>query len=161
MTGMPESWPDAAGRLVPGGHVLPVRIYFEDTDFSGVVYHGSYIRFMERGRSDFVRLIGIGHTGLNEGEHGEPLAFAVRHINIDFFKPARIDELLEVATMVKEIAGARLVLRQSIRRDGQALVEADVTVVLVTRQGKARRIPDSVRERLTAARDAPPGGGPS
>ena len=153
---MPETWPDLAGRLVPGGHVLPVRIYFEDTDFSGIVYHGSYIRFMERGRSDFVRLIGVGHAGLDQGEHGEPLAFAVRHINIDFLKPARIDDLLEVATMVKEIAGARLVLRQSIRRDGHVLVEADVTVVLVSREGRARRIPDSVRARLTAAHDQPP-----
>lgn len=154
-----ESWPDLAGRLVPGGHVLPVRIYFEDTDFSGVVYHGSYIRFMERGRSDFVRLIGVGHTGLDKGEHGEPLAFAVRHINIDFLKSARIDDLLEVATLVKEIAGARLILRQSIRRDGEVLVEADVTVVLVTREGRARRIPDSVRDRLTAAVDATLGAG--
>ena len=153
---MPESWPDLAGRLVPGGHVLPVRIYFEDTDFSGVVYHGSYIRFMERGRSDFVRLIGVGHTGLDKGEHGEPLAFAVRHINIDFFKSARIDDLLEVVTMVKEIAGARLILRQSIHRGSEVLVEADVTIVLITREGRARRIPDSVRARLTAAREAPP-----
>ena len=70
---MAEAWPHIAGRLVPGGHVLPVRIYFEDTDFSGVVYHGSYIRFMERGRSDFVRLIGIGHSELHQGEHGEQL----------------------------------------------------------------------------------------
>ena len=72
-----DEWPDLAGRLVTTGdagraHRLPVRVYFEDTDFSGVVYHGSYIRFMERGRSDFVRLVGVGHTGLNDGEHGEP-----------------------------------------------------------------------------------------
>jgi acyl-CoA thioester hydrolase len=148
---MPVSWPDLAGRLVPGGHILPVRIYFEDTDFSGVVYHGSYVRFMERGRSDFVRLLGIGHTALNDGEHGEPLAFAVRRIHVDFLKPARIDDLLEVATMVEAIAGARLVLHQSVRRGSQSLVEAEVTVVLVTPEGRARRIPDSVRARLTAA----------
>ena len=68
---MSDPWPDVAGRLTPGGgHVMPVRIYFEDTDFSGVVYHGSYIRFMERGRSDFVRLLGVGHTSLDAGEHG-------------------------------------------------------------------------------------------
>ncbi|MEQ8701229.1 MAG: tol-pal system-associated acyl-CoA thioesterase [Bauldia litoralis] len=144
-------WPDLAGKLVPGGHVLPVRIYFEDTDFSGVVYHGSYIRFMERGRSDFVRLIGIGHTGLNDGEHGEPLVFAVRRISIDFLKPARIDDLLEVRTLVGEMGGARLELKQSVLRDGETLVEADVTIVLVSRNGRARRIPDSVRARMDEA----------
>jgi acyl-CoA thioester hydrolase len=79
----PDPWPDLAGRLTDFRHILPVRIYFEDTDFSGVVYHGGYIRFMERARSDFVRLIGIGHTDLDAGVHGEPLVFAVRRIDID------------------------------------------------------------------------------
>jgi acyl-CoA thioester hydrolase len=144
-------WPDLAGRLIPGGHVMPVRIYFEDTDFSGVVYHGSYVRFMERGRSDFVRLLGVGHTALDAGAHGERLAFAVRRIAIDFFKPARIDDLLEVKTTVKEIAGARLILTQAITRDGERLTEAEVTVVLVTPEGKARRIPDSLRATLDEA----------
>jgi len=142
---MTHPWPDVAGRLVGRAHVLPVRIYFEDTDFSGVVYHGSYIRFMERGRSDFVRLIGIGHTDLGEGVHGEPLVFAVRRIDITFLKPARIDDLVEVVTSVKEMGGARLELRQEIRRGADRLTEADVTIVLVSREGKARRIPDTVR----------------
>jgi acyl-CoA thioester hydrolase len=144
-------WPDLAGRLIPGGHVLPIRIYFEDTDFSGVVYHGSYIRFMERGRSDFVRLLGVAHTALDAGDHGEPLAFAVHRIHIDFFKPARIDDLVEVTTLVKEVTGARLILTQTVSRDGQRLTEAEVTIVLVNRDGRARRIPDSVRETLHAA----------
>ena len=148
---MAEDWPQIAGRLVPGGHVLPVRIYFEDTDFSGVVYHGSYIRFMERGRSDFVRLVGVGHTELHKGEHGEPLAFAVRRIHVDFLKPGRIDDLLEVETRVLDLAGARIVLRQTIRRGHETLVDAEVTVVLVNREGRARRIPDSVRDVLTAS----------
>ena len=144
-----EEWPDVAGRIVDGGHVLPVRIYFEDTDFSGVVYHGSYIRFMERGRSDFVRLIGVGHTDLGEGVHGEPLVFAVRRIDITFFKPARIDDLVEVVTTVREMGGARLELKQVVRRGAEVLTEADVTIVLVSVEGKARRIPDSVRSILT------------
>lgn len=148
---MSNPWPDLAGRLVPGGHVLPVRIYFEDTDFSGVVYHGSFIRFMERGRSDFVRLLGIGHTELDNGTHGERLAFAVRRIHADFLKPGRIDDLLEVHTKAEELAGARLVLRQSVRRGETVLVEALVTVVLVTPEGRARRIPEGVRDRLAIA----------
>jgi acyl-CoA thioester hydrolase len=150
----PTPWPEIAGRLIPGGHVLPVRIYFEDTDFSGVVYHGSYIRFMERGRSDFVRLLGVAHAALDAGDHGEQLAFAVHRINIGFFRPARIDDLVEVRTMVKAVTGARLVLDQTVSRDGERLTEAEVTIVLVTRDGKARRIPDSVRDTLDAAAEA-------
>lgn len=144
-----SAWPDLAGRLCERGHVLPVRVYFEDTDFSGVVYHGSYIRFMERGRSDFVRLIGIGHGDLDAGFHGEPLVFAVRRIDIEYRKPARIDDLLEVETRVKEIRGASIVLDQIVRRAGDVLTEADVTVAFVNRDGRPRRIPDSVRTLLS------------
>lgn len=147
----PHPWPDLSGRLIPGGHVLPVRIYFEDTDFSGVVYHGSYIRFMERGRSDFVRLLGVAHTALDAGDHGEPLVFAVHRINIGYFRPARIDDLVEVTTLVKEVTGARLILTQTVSRGGERLTEAEVTIVLVNREGKARRIPDSLRDTLHAA----------
>ena len=148
---MAEDWSHIAGRLVPGGHVLPVRIYFEDTDFSGVVYHGSYIRFMERGRSDFVRLLGVAHTALDAGDHGEPLVFAVHRIDIGFFKPARIDDLVEVTTLVKAVTGARLILNQTVTRDGERLTDAEVTIVLVNREGRARRIPDSLRETLHSA----------
>ena len=81
----PGPWPDLAGRVAADErgrhHVLPVRVYFEDTDFSGVVYHGSYIGFMERGRSDFVRLLGVAHAALDAGDHGEQLAFAVHRIS--------------------------------------------------------------------------------
>lgn len=146
MTSQP--WPDLAGRLIPGGHILPVRIYFEDTDFSGVVYHGSYIRFMERGRSDFVRLLGVAHTALDAGDHGEPLVFAVHRIDIGYFKPARIDDLVHVTTMVRNVTGARLILNQTVTRDGERLTDAEVTIVLVNRDGRARRIPDSVRDTL-------------
>ena len=151
---MAEDWPHIAGRLVPGGHVLPVRIYFEDTDFSGAVYHGSYVRFMERGRSDFVRLIGIGHSELHRGAHGEPLVFAVRRILADFLNPARIDDLIEVETGVRDLAGARIVLRQTIKRGHETLVDAEVTVVLVNTDGHARRIPAGVRDVLAASATA-------
>jgi len=146
----PDPWPDLAGRIEGDRHILPIRIYFEDTDFSGVVYHGGYIRFMERGRSDFVRLIGIGHGDLDAGVHGEPLVFAVRRIDIEYRKPALIDDVVEVETRVKEIRGASIVLDQTIRRGGDVLTEAAVTVAFVNREGKARRIPESVRERLAA-----------
>ena len=143
-----EKWPDLAGRLIPGGHILPVRVYFEDTDFSGVVYHGAYIRFMERGRSDFLRQLGVGHAALDRGEHGEPLAFAVRRIAAEFLKPARIDDVLEVETRPADLGGARIVLSQTVRRGDTVLVTAEVTVVMINAAGQARRLPEAVRAVL-------------
>ena len=137
------------GRLEGGAHILPVRIYFEDTDFSGVVYHGSYVRFMERGRTDYLRLLGVGHDALDKGEHGEPLAFAVRRMTIEFLKPARIDDIIEIETSVGELGGARIVLAQTVRRGAELLVTAEVTVALINAAGQPRRIPEAVRERLS------------
>ena len=144
-----DGWPDLAGRLIEGGHVLPVRVYFEDTDFSGVVYHGAYIRFMERGRSDFLRLLGVGHDALDRGEMGgEALAFAVRRIAVEYLRPARIDDVLEVETRAGELGGARIVLKQTVRRSDEVLVTAEVTVVMINGEGRARRLPDAVRALL-------------
>ena len=147
------TWPDLAGRIVVDsqgrGHVLPVRVYFEDTDFSGLVYHGSYIRWCERGRSDFLRLIGNDHRALIDGSAGrEPAAFVVRRMTIDFLKPARIDEILEVTTRVKETTAATLNLDQRIGRDGVELFTAEVMVVLVSRSGKPQRLTSALRDAL-------------
>ncbi len=139
---MTKAWPDLAGRLAGRTHVLAVRVYYEDTDFSGVAYHGAYVRFLERGRSDFLRLLGI-HQGAMHG--AEAVAFAVRSMTLDFPKPARIDDVLEVETAVDEVGGASVVLHQLIRRDGETIVEARVRVALVG-AGKPRRLPTSIRE---------------
>jgi acyl-CoA thioester hydrolase len=153
----PESlgrWPDLAGRIVADAsgrrrHVLPIRVYFEDTDFSGLVYHGSYVRWCERGRSDFLRLVGNDHKALIEGASGrEPSAFVVRRMGLEFLKPARIDEVLEVATRVKETTAATLVLDQRISRDRTELFTAEVTVVLVSRSGKPVRLSAALRDAL-------------
>lgn len=143
-----RSWPDLAGRLEGHGpnrrHVLPIRVYFEDTDFSGLVYHASYIRWCERGRSDFLRLIGNDHRGLIEGADREPAAFVVRRLTIDYFKPARIDDVLEVSTRIKARGAATLTLDQrvSLVTDGKVveLVEAEVMVVLVSQAGRVLRL---------------------
>jgi acyl-CoA thioester hydrolase len=146
-----NNWPDLAGRLIEDaagrGHVLPVRVYFEDTDFSGLVYHASYVRWCERGRSDFLRLLGGDHRRLIDGSDGaEPAAFVVRRMTFDFLKPARIDELLEVVTRVKAVGAASLTLVQSVRRAETTLVEAEVTVVLISVSGKPLRISSALRE---------------
>jgi acyl-CoA thioester hydrolase len=154
------AWPDLAGRLVRSEagvrHVLPIRVYFEDTDFSGLVYHGSYVRWCERGRSDFLRLLGNDHRGLIDGSTGrEPAAFVVRRMSLEFLKPARIDEILEVETRVEEIGAAHLVLAQAISRDGVRLFEAKVTVVLVSVSGKPLRLAREVRAAFKVAAPLP------
>lgn len=151
----PSAWPDLAGRLVQRegrrAHVLPVRVYFEDTDFSGLVYHASYVRWCERGRSDFLRLLGNDHRGLIDGSAGrEPAAFVVRRMTLEFMRPARIDEVLEVETRVKEVGAAHLVLDQRIGRDGTTLFSAEVMVVLVSVSGKPMRLSQAIRAAMTA-----------
>lgn len=143
-------WPDLAGRIVETDkgrqHVLPVRVYFEDTDFSGLVYHGSYVRWCERGRSDFLRLLGSDHRELIDGSNDkEPAAFVVRRMGFEFRKPARIDEVLEVMTSVKDVGAASLTLDQRVMREGSVITEAEVTVVLVAMSGKPMRISQAVR----------------
>ncbi len=143
-------WPDLAGRLEEGGHVLPVRVYYEDTDFTGLVYHGAYVRFFERARSDFLRLIGIHHKELADGTHGASLAFAVRTMTLDFRKPARIDDILDVRTSLTELKGARVRLDQRIFRGEDLLVSAAFTVAVITAQGRPARLPRNLADKLLA-----------
>ena len=126
-------------------HLIAIRVYYEDTDFSGVVYHASYLRFMERGRTELIRALGIDQRALFDGEVA--LAFAVRAMQIDFLKPAVMDDLLTVETIPVEMKGASMIVRQRVLRGGEALVEAEVKVVCVG-GGRARRIPDALREKL-------------
>lgn len=143
---MSEAWPDLAGRIDGGRHVLSVRVYYEDTDFSGAVYHANYLKFCERGRSDCLRLLGIHHHALHWHETEGRRGFVVRRMVCEFLKPARIDDVLEVETRFVEIAGARMELEQKVRRGGDSLFEARVTVALVDAQGRPRRVPkDMVR----------------
>ncbi len=147
-----EPYAHLAGRLVAGGHVLPVRVYYEDTDFSGFVYHASYLRFMERGRSDYLRLLGVEQGALFAeavAEAGGGFAFVVRSMQIDFLKPARIDDIVEVRTEPKEVAGASITLRQVVARGDEVLVEAEVRVACIG-GGKAQRIPAALRKAMGA-----------
>ncbi|MGF1650747.1 MAG: YbgC/FadM family acyl-CoA thioesterase [Hyphomicrobiaceae bacterium] len=152
-----DAWPDLAGRLIRTGqdevrHLLPIRVYFEDTDFSGVVYHTSYLRWCERGRSDFLRLLGNDHHALLTGGEGrEPAAFVVRRMALEYLKPARIDDVLEVKTELSGLGAASLDLNQRITRAGVVLFEARVTVVLVSQSGKPMRIGALLRNALSGA----------
>jgi acyl-CoA thioester hydrolase len=143
-----EKWPDLAGRIEGDKHILPIRVYFEDTDCGGVVYHANFLKFCERGRSDFIRLLGIDAQGLANPDEGEPAIFVVRRVEIDYLKPGRMDDVLEVVTTCAEIGSASLVLGQEVRRGGTVLVKAKVTVVLVGKSGKPQRLGAIVRGAL-------------
>lgn len=137
-----------AGRLEPGLHALPVRVYYEDTDFSGAVYHANYLKFCERGRSDCLRLLGIHHHEMHWHETEGRMGFVVRRMVCDFLKPARIDDLLTVETRFREMGGARMELEQKVLRQGDLLFSADVTVALVDASGRPKRFPKAMAEAL-------------
>lgn len=130
-----------SGELTPSGHRLMARVYYADTDFSGVVYHARYLEFLERGRSDFLRLAGVHHTELADGKHGEKLVWVVRRMEIDFRAPARIDDILTVDTRTESVSGARIFMAQQIRRGDDILIEARVEAAIISPEGRPRRFP--------------------
>lgn len=146
----PERRDGLDGTLADGIHHRPVRVYFEDTDFSGVVYHAAYLKFMERGRSDFMRCLKLSHAAL--AEHG--MAFGVAHMDIRFRAGAGIDDLLLVRSAIVEFSGARAVFEQSVLRDNRPLVEARVTVALI-RNGRPQRLPAEIRTLFGTVCQAP------
>ena len=135
-----------SGEILGGRHILPVRVYYEDTDFSGSVYHASYLRFMERGRTDYLRLLGTDQRALFEQTENEApgFSFVVRSMQIDFFKPARFSDLLEIVTRPEQVKGASILLKQQVTREGAVLVEAAVRVAFVS-GGRARPFPKPLR----------------
>jgi acyl-CoA thioester hydrolase len=131
--------PDA--RQTPSDpHRFTVRVYYEDTDFSGNVYHSAYLHFFERGRTEFLRAIGVHHSELIE----DGIAFAVRSMAIEFDAPAHIDDLLMVETRVENLTSARLHLDQQIVRDGVVITRAKVLVVAINAAGRPARMPKAI-----------------
>ncbi len=152
MTESFEKWPDLAGRIEGRRHILPVRVYFEDTDFSGLVYHANFLKFIERGRSDFIRLLGIHHHELERGlglSEGAPSFFVVRHMELDYLRPAQIDDLLEVVTWLDQLGRASMTLIQEVRRDERVIFRAKVVVVLISKAGKPQRMGELMRQALS------------
>ncbi|MET3559334.1 acyl-CoA thioester hydrolase [Bartonella japonica] len=122
-------------------HDFQVRVYVADTDFSGVVYHARYLEFLERGRSEFLRDIGFNNEMLVAGVEGEKLFFVVRHMEINFLRPAQIDNLLTLKTRITHIQGARFFMEQCILCEDILLVTAKVEIALINETGKPRRLP--------------------
>jgi len=128
-------------------YIFPVRVYFEDTDFSGVVYHASYLRFMERARTEVLRACGIDQHAAFTGAIGARFGFAVRAMEIDFLKPAVMDDLLQVETVALRVGGASMELAQRVLRGQETLVSARVRVACVL-DGRPARLPAAIRAKL-------------
>ena len=136
-------------ELIENGHEMEVRVYYEDTDFSGVVYHSNYLKFMERSRTEWLRHLEIFHTDLATDDS----AFAIHRMSLKFGPPAVIDDLLIVRTKLQKLTGARSYLRQEVLRaesDGSEtlLCGADVEVAFINHGGGAKRFPDELRTKL-------------
>lgn len=136
-----------SGHLKDGVHHLDIRVYFEDTDFSGIVYHANYLKFCERGRSDMLRLAGVHHTDLA----GDDMHFVVRRMVCDFRASARIDDVIRVETCLKRASGAKLVLVQAVKLADQVLFEAEVTLAVVNISGRPQRIPPAIMRAMSQA----------
>jgi acyl-CoA thioester hydrolase len=139
------------GAMRDGRHHMQVRVYYEDTDFSGIVYHANYLRFMERGRTNHLRLMGSEqHALFAEAERESPgFAFVVRSMQLDFLKSARMDDVLDVVTWPVAVKGASIMLGQEIRRGEDVLVKAEVRVAFIS-EGRAQPIPKSLRTLMKA-----------
>src|ERR1700761_6432348 len=125
---------DGFGRFEGKIHILPIRIYYEDTDLSGLVYHANYLRYMERGRSEFFRAAGIVRLAQLEGP--EPTAWTLRKAELEYLKPARLDDLIEVHTRAASLSGARMTAQQDIFCLGHQLTRGRVEACVITLEGK-------------------------
>ena len=126
-------------------HVLPIAVYYEDTDLSGVVYHANYLRYMERGRTEFFRMAGISRADL---EAEEPTAWTLRRIAVEYHRPARLDDQIAVHSRMVSVSGARLTVLQRVMCGDRLLVEGRIEACLITLTGKPRRLPKNVLETL-------------
>lgn len=136
-----QALPEGEGRIEGDLHLFPVRVYWEDTDAGGIVYHANYLRYFERARSDLLLCLGLRQQRLL-AETG--LAFAVTECDLRFRLPARLEDRLSVATRLLDLGGASLTLDQLARRDGTLLVQARVRAALIDREGRPRRLPGHV-----------------
>src|SRR5215472_5369597 len=139
------------GEIRDGRHHMQVRVYYEDTDFSGIVYHANYLRFMERGRTNHLRLMGAEQNALfAEAETETPgFGLVVRSMTLDFLKPARMDDVLDVVTWPVSVEGASIKLEQEVRRGAAVLVKAEVRVAFIS-EGRAQPIPKPIRALMKA-----------
>jgi acyl-CoA thioester hydrolase len=144
---MADSGFSISGELTGAGHRLLQRVYYEDTDFSGLVYHARYLHFLERGRTDYLRCLGVEQRALISADE-EGLVFVVHRMEIDFKSPARMDDILTVITRTEKAGGAKMVLTQEIRRDDTLLIAAKVIIAVINASGRPRRLPEALAKQM-------------
>jgi len=127
-------------------HKFPIRVYYEDTDLAGIVYYANYMKFIERGRSEWVRELGVDQAAM---KRDDGVVFAVRRVEADYHAPAKYDDELIVTTAVETMTGARLVVRQTVERDDNVLFEAIVTLVAIGESGAPARLPAAFRRKIS------------
>jgi acyl-CoA thioester hydrolase len=143
------------GRIEDGHHILPLRIYYEDTDAQGIVYYANWLRFLERGRTELLRMLGLEHSALR-AESG--INWVVRRCTIDYLKPARLDETIDIVTGCGEMRGASLDMIQEARRGEELLVRAELLVACMNDSGRPARVPSQARaalQRVVVVSDSP------
>jgi acyl-CoA thioester hydrolase len=140
-----------SGRIEGGRHVLPLRVYYEDTDAAGIVYYANWLRVLERGRTEMLRLLGQEHSALRAERE---INWIVRRCAIDYLKPARLDDAVEVVTSCGALRGASLEMHQEARRADELLVHAELVVACISSTGRPVRLPDEIRQALQSV--APP-----
>ena len=133
-------------------HRFAVRVYYEDTDAAGIVYYANYLKFIERARTEMMRLHGVEHE---KARRSGGTAFIVRRCEIDYVAPARLDDELVVETRIKELGGASILLGQDVLRAGAALVRATVLIACIGAQGRPVRLPAELRSSLSSFNDKP------
>ncbi|OJU00632.1 MAG: tol-pal system-associated acyl-CoA thioesterase [Rhizobium sp. 63-7] len=131
-----------------GRHRLIQRVYYEDTDFSGLVYHARYLHFLERGRTDYLRCLGVEQSRLVTVDE-EGLVFVVHRMEIDFKSPARMDDVVTILTRTEKAGGAKMILVQEIRRGETLLIAARVIIAVINAKGRPRRLPEGLAAQFT------------
>lgn len=142
-----------SGEIAGGRHVLPLRVYYEDTDAAGIVYYANWLRFLERGRTELLRRLGQEHSALRD-ERG--VNWVVRRLAIEYLKPARLDDTIEVLTSCGELRGASLDMLQEARRGEETLVRAELVVACMSESGRPVRLPSGMKAALAQVADSNP-----
>lgn len=145
--------PPTSGRIEGGRHLLPLRVYYEDTDAAGIVYYANWLRFLERGRTEMLRLLGQEHSALRVEKN---INWVVRRCAIDYLKPARLDDTIEIVTCCGELRGASLDMLQEARRGAEVLVRTELVVACMSPGGRPVRLPTEIRQALQAVASSDP-----
>ncbi|VAX05838.1 Tol-Pal system-associated acyl-CoA thioesterase [hydrothermal vent metagenome] len=137
-----------SGFIKNGQHILPLRVYYEDTDAGGVVYHANYLKFMERGRSDMIRSLGISQEEMLKFLEPGDIKFVVIRSEVDYVKPAKLDDEITVHTNVSKLGKASLVMGQEIRRSDEVLAKGIIKVAALNEENKPARLPKKILEKI-------------